>query len=238
MIDVVLFLCLIAVVIFFGIRNHRFMERELAARSDAHQSEPDPSPSPDLIKSILVIDVETGGLDPRENPLLEVAILPLDGLDEGYERRWRGVHLPSHPKALEVNGLDPRKGWVPLKATRDLNHYLQHLAKKRGIDRFILAGMNPRFDLDFLRENLTGYGYPCAFSHRTLDMHTLVAGCSLAQGVDIDHLTTDEIYRRLGLPEEPRPHSAMRGALWERRAFRKLLPWFFDDAGEMLRKRN
>lgn len=178
-----------------------------------------------LIRSILVVDVETGGLDPSVNPLLEVAIAPLDahGFSGGHQCRWFGCGLPCDPVALEVNGLDPDEGVSPAIAAERFDKHLDHLAEVRGVGRFILAGMNPAFDRDFLRVNLVRHGIKPRFSHRTIDLHSLAVAYALANGESIESLHTDGIYEMLGLPPERKPHRAMEGVFREREAFKILL---------------
>ena len=104
------------------------------------------------------LDLETGGLDPQKNPILQLAyIIEIDG------ERARSGKLNSRgfdgcevdPKALVVNGLEWDK--VLLDASESelyrmlinvLSSYVNCYDKK---DKFVIGGYNVSFDVGFLR---------------------------------------------------------------------------------------
>lgn len=108
----------------------------------------------------VVVDVETGGFDPRTDALLEVAAVLLDFDADGLLRPvetlaehvlpFAGARL--EPKALEFNGItDP---WHPFRgaleegeALRRLFGPIRHAVKASGCTRAILVGHNPQLDL-------------------------------------------------------------------------------------------
>ncbi len=110
----------------------------------------------------VVVDVETGGFDPKKDALLEIAAAPLR-LDEAgwiepeetvstHVVPFEGANVD--PKSLEVNGIDP---WHPLRAARNEHDALAHIfgpvrraVRDAGCNRAILVGHNAALDLNFL----------------------------------------------------------------------------------------
>lgn len=110
----------------------------------------------------VIVDVETGGFNPRTDALLEIAVVTLQ-LDES------GVIKPEHtfsthvkafegsniePKSLEITGIRPDS---PLRAAREEREALGYIfspirqaVKAYNCTRAILVGHNAFFDLSFL----------------------------------------------------------------------------------------
>lgn len=110
----------------------------------------------------VVVDVETGGINPATDALLEIAMVLLD-----YDAHGRLAPLATHshhvqpfpgavlnPEALAFNGIDP---YHPFRAAIDEKEALQSLfravrqaVRDHGCTRAILVGHNPILDLGFL----------------------------------------------------------------------------------------
>ncbi|MDX1609359.1 MAG: ribonuclease T [Halofilum sp. (in: g-proteobacteria)] len=124
----------------------------------------EPTPMSQRFRGFLpvVVDVETGGFDPRSHALLEIAAIVLEMDEEGW--LVPGEPISTHvipfqgaeidPKSLEVNGIDP---WHPLRAARNEHDALAYLfqpirqaVRDRECNRAILVGHNAAFDLNFL----------------------------------------------------------------------------------------
>ncbi len=110
----------------------------------------------------VVVDVETGGFDPRKDALLEIAavLLRMDGAgrlrrDATYSAHvipFEGAHIDR--KALEFTGIDP---WHPFRfavsekeALERIFKPIRKLMKETGCKRAILVGHNAAFDLAFV----------------------------------------------------------------------------------------
>lgn len=112
----------------------------------------------------IVVDVETGGLNPATDGLLELAaislefndqqqlvpgrqfhyhILPFNGanLDES-SLKFTGITDPYHPFRFAINEHE---------ALNDLFHHLHELCKQNNCERAVLVGHNPSFDLSFIQ---------------------------------------------------------------------------------------
>lgn len=110
----------------------------------------------------VVVDVETGGFNPRTDALLEIAAVTLRMTESGelepdetistHVQPFEGANL--EPKSLEVTGIDP---WHPLRAARNEHDALSFVfqpvrraVKENGCTRAILVGHNASFDLSFV----------------------------------------------------------------------------------------
>ncbi|MBX6360067.1 MAG: 3'-5' exonuclease [Acidobacterium ailaaui] len=126
-------------------------------------------------RQTIVIDVETTGLDPDEDIVVEVSWWNLDTGDTGTfipRHSERKVLRPENAPALRVNryldrilGQDQDNG----PAADDL---------KEMLEGNTLAGSNPAFDAAFLRRMYTEqYGWePPRHHHRLLDLSAYAAG--------------------------------------------------------------
>lgn len=110
----------------------------------------------------IVIDVETGGVDPNNNPLLEIAMVQLN-FDEnqmfspGETHHWHikpfeGAKLD--PKALQINKIVPdhpfRFAIDEKKALQEMFDLIKAEIKKHQCQRAVLVGHNAWFDLAFI----------------------------------------------------------------------------------------
>lgn len=144
----------------------------------------------------VVVDVETGGFDPRNDALLEIAACILRMDDFGrldiadtvsyHVAPFEGANID--PKSLEFTGidLDSRAGQVlPEKeALKQLCLPVRKEVRRTGCQRAILAGHNAFFDLGFLNAAIERSGYKRSPFHpfSSFDTATL-AGLAFGQTV-------------------------------------------------------
>ena len=118
---------------------------------------------------IASIDIETTGLDPHRHDIIEIAILPLDGMLKPSEtiqpftarikaRRPQNIEQ----KALEVNGLDPSDGEEYHEVLARLLAWLEEY----GIGTIDLLGQNVDFDRSFIEEQFPELAARCG--HRNI----------------------------------------------------------------------
>jgi len=110
----------------------------------------------------VVVDVETAGLNPQTDALLEVAAIILECDPQGYLRPgpsytchvlpFTGANL--NPDSLAFNGIDPyhpfREALPEREALQDIFRPVRRAVSAMGCSRAILVGHNPLFDLAFL----------------------------------------------------------------------------------------
>ena len=118
----------------------------------------------------VVVDVETGGLIPKTDALLDIAsvLLRLDGdgwLRRGETHRFHVLPFPNaniEPAALEINRIDPHHPLRPAIPERDaLQRVFREVhqeMRNTECTRAILVGHNAHFDLSFLNEAGTRAG--------------------------------------------------------------------------------
>jgi len=147
---------------------------------------------------LLYLDTETGGLDPKVNPALQISgIIEVDGVVmQEFDLRLR-----PHPsavidaKALSINGLDPERlhdpdRLEPIDAYKRLKSiFLTYIDKYDKKDKFYLVGQNVHFDYGFLLElwNRQGDNYLGSFVHyHKIDLIALTAALRLAGKLPTD----------------------------------------------------
>jgi len=178
---------------------------------------------------MIIIDVETGGLDPQKHALLSIGAVDYDTGDEFYGecRAYRNyldyVDDRIDDFALGINGFtheqchDKAKNWPHELYMK----FLQWAAidKKRDL---LLAGQQVgAFDIPFLKkiasDSRQGIVPTWPFGYRSVDLHS-VAFAVLGKSLSLDGILT-----AVGLTPEPKPHNALTGARLERDAFKLLL---------------
>lgn len=110
----------------------------------------------------IVIDIETGGFNPKTDALLEIAAVFLSIDSEGYLRPqktlsfhvlpFEGAHLD--PAALEFTGIDPyhpfRFAISEKEALQEIFTTAEQEIRQHNCHRAVLVGHNPSFDLSFI----------------------------------------------------------------------------------------
>jgi len=180
---------------------------------------------------MIVIDVEASGTNYEKHSMVSLGALDFDKPERRFYmecRIWDGAHMD--PGALEVCGFteaeinDPKK--VPEgEMVRQFIEWTQHMGDRT------LAGQNVSFDRDFVKAALGREGLPWDLAHRTIDTHSLCYMHMVKQGqtppVDPEHrrsaLNMDVVLNYCGIPEEPKPHNALTGALSHAEIISRLL---------------
>ena len=110
----------------------------------------------------VIIDVETGGFDAKENALLEIAAVLIEMDHKGTVRPKQtfACHVQPFPgaridqSALDFNRIDPyhpfRQALAEKDALETIFRPVRAEMKSTGCKRAILVGHNPLFDLGFL----------------------------------------------------------------------------------------
>lgn len=190
---------------------------------------------------MLVVDCEMTGLEPNEHSIVSAGAVDFDNPSRRfYEecRMWDGAKIED--QALAVNGFTREQVVDPKKQSEaDLVHRFILFAEP--MTDTTIAGQNVFTDLYFLRAAAIRAGHTAwPFAHRILDIHSLCWEHMIKRGVQppIDRnrrhsaLNLDAVLNYCGIPQEPRPHNALTGALCNAEVIarllysRKLLPEF------------
>ncbi len=178
---------------------------------------------------MIVLDVETTGLDPGRHSIIEVGAFDFDCPGNYFNERcsiWDGAEIDF--KALDINGLT-------LNEIQDETIFTQ----KELISRFMIwtdqivdktiAGQNVEFDINFINESSRRCGLNFSLGKRKVDQHSIVYAHFLKRNIvpplkdGFSNLNSDLIMNYVGLPTEPKPHRAITGARFEAEALSRLL---------------
>ena len=144
--------------------------------------------------SILYLDTETTGLDPRIHVPWEVAIITEGGAESEYVWRWRPAPWDLHyadRDALAINGFHDR---VPDKYDANIEGDAA-AAIGQLVEGNIIAGSKPSFDVEMLTPWLRRCGVEPSWHHRPVCIATAAYGWLLREP-----LTAQERAEVLGLP--------------------------------------
>ena len=168
-------------------------------------------------RPLLVLDLETTGLDPAIHEVLEIGAVLCDQRTMKIQGTFQAKVKPRHietaqPRALEVNGYT-REAWK--YAVWRADAWSSFFAFGRNA---VMSSWNAHFELGFIQPMILDY-----FPHENdddlkrfgpFDRH-LIDIPSIAWGVlgPQAKLGKDYIAEAMGLPVEPKPHGALIGAL-------------------------
>lgn len=178
---------------------------------------------------MIVVDVETSGLDPRKNSLLSIGAVDFKNPQNtfyGECRAWEGAHIEK--EALDRNGFTQEQATDSNKQSEgDL--VKAFLAWAENVSEKTLAGHNTSFDRDFLKEAAHREKINWPFAQRTLDLHTLAYADMVRKGIPLplknghSGISLDVILQYLGFEPEPMPHNGLTGATLEAKCFERFL---------------
>jgi hypothetical protein len=187
---------------------------------------------------MVVLDVETTGLDPVKNTILEIGAIDFYNPEYQFYGRCRmDERFEIDSKALAINGYSEKDLFDSTKPTlgQMLKDFKEWVLKIK--DR-TLAGQNVSFDMAILSNSAKVNGVNLQLGYRNIDQHSLAYSLCIKYGINIplengiSALNGDRIMSLVGLPEEPRPHSGINGAKYQAEAIsrmvygRSLLPEF------------
>ncbi len=178
---------------------------------------------------MIILDIETTGSDYTKHSIVQIAALEFERPDNRFVaqcRIWKGAAVD--PFTRTYNGwtdeqLYDKAARTDREVAEDFLRWTQTVGEKT------IVGENPSFDRDFLRWTLERYGKQWTLGFRTIDIHTVSTLHRWQRGIAIPHeqgmsmLRLDETLKYVGLPEEPKPHAALAGALREAEAFSRLV---------------
>lgn len=172
-----------------------------------------------LNETIIVIDTETGGLNPHQHSLLTVALIVTRNLEIIASREWHLKHEEYHTteRALEINGIDIEAhdalATPATEAINDMLNFLDHHSLPE--ERVVFFGQNTIFDKQFFEEAVEHSGqtkrYRSIVSHRYIDLMSITAFLNLSGHIKTDNLGLDAVITSIGIEREQR-HSALGDA--------------------------
>lgn len=124
---------------------------------------------------LLVLDTETGGLDPETDALLSVGLVDWQDGDvlRQAEIMVDAEGLACDPKALAVNNIDLDVHHAYSVSRQEAARCIREFCRPMG--RPWLTGHNIQFDIGFVRRLFTREELRRTFSHRVLDTMQVLA---------------------------------------------------------------
>jgi len=182
---------------------------------------------------LVVVDTETGGLDPHTHSLLSVGMWTLDTVERTlYNPLYflvREPHILTVPEAMKVNGLKvediERDGLDPHGALHLIRNYCRDLGDKPRP-----LGHSIAFDLAFLNRlvRLTDTGDAgLPFHYRTVDVPSILTTLYLAHLVPSDISSSQKALEYFGM-ERGSIHNALHDAECTGKVYLKLLGMLCD----------
>ena len=170
---------------------------------------------------MIVIDIEASGVDYKKHSIVSLGAVDFSNPDNrfyGECQIWEGAHIMN--EALAVCGFSEAEITDKNKKTeselvREFMEWSQHMADRT------LVGQNVSFDRDMLKAGCERAGLPWDLAYRTLDTHTFcwmhIVKRGMTPPIDAQHrrsaLDLDAVLNYCGIPEEPKPHNALTGAM-------------------------
>ncbi len=169
---------------------------------------------------ILVIDTETGGLNPESQSILSLAALVVSNgviTDQMYTLINEGANIIAEGSALTINGLTMSQihseGVTPSVAV-DL---LTAMLERQGLtSNVIICAHKAAFDVGFLRRlyRLAGRDFDARFSHRHLCTHAVAIFLKYVGLINPKDESLSGLAGYFGIPlDRDRGHNALSDAL-------------------------
>ena len=182
-------------------------------------------------RKLLVIDCETGGLDPQMHSILSFAAVVVNAgaIEDMMHLLIAEPEIIAEPEALRVNGLSVEQlkvaGVTPAQAVWALENMLQQ-HDMRG--RVTLAGCNVAFDVGFMKRlyRLANGDFSGRFSRRTLDVQTGALLLEQAGRISLPggSASLDSLCDHFGVPlDRGAGHSALEDAEATAQVLHKML---------------
>lgn len=178
---------------------------------------------------MIVIDIEASGVDYNKHSIVSIGALDFNNsANQFYDecRIWDGAHIDKN--ALKVNGFTKEEITDKDKKT-ETEITKAFIAWAEDVEDYTMAGQNVSFDRDFLQAAARRGHLDWPFAHRVIDVHTLTYMHMIKNGIippfknNHTALNLDAELKYVGVPEEPKPHNAMTGALSHAEVISRLL---------------
>ena len=167
-------------------------------------------------RPIIITDVETTGLDPRYHEIIEIGAIKVDAdLNEigCFDLKVKPIFIErAEPKALEVNGYN-EADWVDA-----VSYYEAAKAFRIFSAEGILAAWNITFEYTFLDQMFRDTRVQNLMDYHRIDLPS-IAWASIP---GLKKIGLDSVGEYFGLKPEQKPHSGIRGAVYELQVLRCL----------------
>jgi DNA polymerase III epsilon subunit family exonuclease len=180
------------------------------------------------MKQLVVIDVETGGLDDREHSILSLgAVIWTDGvLSEPFHMFIREENMVTTPDAMRVNGITDNDMAHAMSPSFVVSAFEDWLHSHSVYGRPTLGGHNiAGFDMGFVKRlyKLAGKKFP--FDYHVQDTMVLAGALRFADRLSVSNVKLDTLCSHFDIKirEIGTPHNAAEDALATAKLFTALL---------------
>ena len=184
---------------------------------------------------VVFLDTETGGLDPKVNPILTLGLITLDrdGLLK-YPKYIKIIPASDSvisPQALQKNGINipdhvTAEDSVSLaEAKQEFETYFSMVGQMTGEKRPRMGGHNTRFDLGMIREQFFDGTWPRSYALEShcIDTMAIIAGLIVKGSVpDLVKHGLDDVLPLFGI-ETPQAHNAFYDAVSSAKLFKAIM---------------
>lgn len=179
---------------------------------------------------MIVLDIETSGLDATQHGILSIGAIDMRAPSRRFYEEAR-LHESERydPEAGKINGFSEANARDKSKQSRQsLLRNFANWYESRPVK--VIAGLHIQaFDVPFLSIKAEQSRVALTLRKRSIDLHSLAYAKMLSMNKVIpltdgwSVMDTDFIHPFCGLPKEPRPHHALRGAMWEAESMHRLI---------------
>lgn len=170
---------------------------------------------------MIAIDIEASGTNYEKHSIISIGAVDFDDPTKrfyGECRVWEGSHFSED--TAEFLQMTREQFNDPSKQT-EAELVEKFLRWADSIEDRTLLGQNVSFDRDFIKAACERIHHEFPLAYRTVDTHSLAVMHHIKRGIpvpiDIEKhrsaLNLDAILMYCGIPEEPKPHNALTGAL-------------------------
>ncbi len=182
---------------------------------------------------MIVVDIESTWLDTQNCSILSIWAVCFEKPSKQFYwecRIWDWALVIQ--EWLDVNGftheqITDEAKQTEAKLVQKFLNWMEQFPNK------IIAGQHPMaLDVPILKSACNRAWINHNFSHKTIDLHSLACWYFLSKWIELDtkedwnsNISLDTIAEYFGLWEEPQPHNALTGALYETECFYNLIHW-------------
>ena len=140
------------------------------------------------LNRVLVIDIESTGLDPARHACIEIGAVLLDEelnpVDEfsSLIAPWEGAEI--NQESMAVNKISIEKLYHASDFRQVVTEFHQRFSSTQSVP--VLAGWNVWFDAAFMRQLYEKAGLKWPFGHRFLDIQSVVLFFSRFRGMSLE----------------------------------------------------
>lgn len=176
------------------------------------------------MRDFIVLDTETGGLNPKGHSLLTVGVLFIKNGKRVFSGEWKIKHdeYKVTTGALRVNKIDlvkHEKDAVTLKEFwEDFKYYYEvNFGVPKGVasNNPVVIGHNIGFDLGFIHENITKKEWEVYANYRNVDTAGISKFLIDTGVIQAQKNSLDELISYFGIDD---PNGERHTALWDAKA--------------------